>query len=762
MIARSTNGLETFFGFSYKSKVLTETLRQDICALCLCFFEDFPDEQNIEIKITSFLKEYNYAADVENGVINHLIIILPDKENCIKFTVSDWHSERHRNRRLTFINNKTAITYLTYDSEGSWESPGAKFHAIQSLVNEIKLYGLYNIFEKGNGILTSGPSHHYVLQNQSHSDKFIRTANILTDSIYVDFIALFLLDFISDEDKQFYIDTSGIISIPYAVNKLKGIFKEGYSLTTGSFNSYDGLKNLPVDPNIKILISTSTSGKLSQTLIDLGFNKDKIKVLFYLNKLKPGTGVLCNLSDFAKINKDGKYSPFTIEQESSCALCQIYSYPIKIVGEQFLPEELRVDTFSFDLKDRPAWLSNFMRDYFNKPGFIKCYYRALKKDIKRDIFIDFGEIFHSASNKLDRFCASKLPNDVDVLVYYQDSGSVALKNIILSKYKNTSDITIIPESDINNSKDKLKNKNLLIVSSTLVNGNRFVETSLKLRDCDYLGICYFIGMSRTPDNKTIDTTRQYVGFDNRFGREVNPLIIVDSIFVSDVNTRHTFIDSGKSSWESEMSLLQTKNTASVYQNRLDELLSEKGLVDTLFWGNHLNQKLKLRNNFAFYFGLKDLDTQKTTQAEVFFIINTIIHNLRQNPNKKILQSPFHRDLVAPEMFICFNDGIIQSSILRSANPVELNYNLLGKNSKIGMQMITVLEHIFNNVANEVGEATTEFLVAIATKRLQLISKEMGRLIDNLVSKMSTMECENKEVILELCNFINITSNGTIV
>jgi hypothetical protein len=762
MIARSSNGIDTLFGFSYKSHVLTDIYRQDICALCLCFFEDFANERDIEIKVTSFLKEYNYASDVENGVINHLIIILPYKETCVRFAQSEWYLERHQSRRLAFIRNKEDITYLTYNDEGTWASAVGEIKKLSLLVKEIKIFGFYNIFEKGNGILVSGPSHHYILQNQSHSNKFIRTANILTDSIYVDFIALFLLDFISDVDRQIYIDTSGIISIPYAVNKLKAIFGKNGAITTESFNSYEGFKNLPVDANVKILISASTSGKLSKELIDRGFDRDKIKVLFYLNKLKAGTEVLCDLDQFSKVIKDAKYSPFIIEPEANCTLCQRYSYPIKIVGEQFLPEELKVDTFSFDLKDRPIWLSAFMRDYFNKSGFIKCYYRTLTKDIKRDIFINFEEIFRTSNGKLDRFCSSKLPNDINVLVYYQDPGTVALKEIILSKYKSSKDMLIIPETEINSNREKLTGKNILIVSSTLINGNRFVETSLKLRDTDCSGICYFIGMSRTPDNNTIDTTRQYVGFDNRFGREINPLVIVESIFVSDVNTRQTFIDSGKSSWESEISVLQESTMESIFKTRIADLSSETGLEDNLFWGNHLNHKLKLRKNFAFYTGLRDLDTQKTTQAEVFFIINTVLHNLRQNPNKKLLQSPYHRDVVSPEMFICYNDGIIQSSILRSANPLELNYNLLGKNSKIGIEMIYVLEHIFNNVDNEAGEATIEFLIAIATKRLQLIGKEQDRLITNLISKMAGLECENKGVILGLCKFINRNSNGTVV
>jgi len=91
--------------------------------------------------------------------------------------------------------------------------------------------------------------------------------------------------------------------------------------------------------------------------------------------------------------------------------------------------------------------------------------------------------------------------------------------------------------------------------------------------------------------------------------------------------------------------------------------------------------------------------------------------------------------------------------LRSANPIELNYSFIGNNVKVGTEMINVLRHIFSNVDNETGEATLEFLIAICTKRLQLIQKELHKSIDLLVAKVQSLSVKDNEVILTLCEYI---------
>lgn len=762
---------ESFFDFTFKSLVLTAEAGISCVCLCLFFSEDIVDERMFNIKLSGFAKNYNYTSDVENGVINRLIIILPYTENCKTYSQKKFFENNDDKVRFSILLSAGEPAFILYDKDGKWfngnESVLPPSH-MDKLVKEVKLKGLYHIFECGNGILESGSSHHYILQNEFHADKFIRTANILTNSKYIDFIAVFLLDFIKESDKRVYIDTSGIASLVYSINKLKNIFDSGVNLSILSFNSYTGVSGLVNDASTKIIISASTSGGLSKKLMDNDFLPEKIIILFYLNREKPRVNILCNLFEFNSINHTGKYSYFKVDNEANCSFCANSSYPIKIVGEQFLPEELRVDTFSFDISDRPLWLTKFIKDYFHQ-GIFKAHHNELNTYgseggmRKREVFIHFEKVFMNMikQKKLKRFFSSKLPNKIDALIYYSDKGAIYLKDLIVEQYdKSIIEDNIIVDDDINIKRENLKGKNILVVSATINSGRQLVETSLKLREANCTGICYFVGISRTPDEYTIDITRKYIGFDNDLGKDINPLIIVDSIYVSDINITSTFTNSSLSSWEEELKLFKEADpaalTTELFRDRIKELTTGS-LTNNLYWGDCNNKTLELRPNFAFYLGT-GLDKEKkelgkSIQAEVFFLINTILHNVRRNPNKKILQSAFHRHVIAPETFVMYNDGIIQASILRSATNIELNYNFFGKYMKIANEMLNVLRYVFNNFENETGEATIEFLIALSTKRLQVIKKELKIIIQNLEQKVVASDIKNKELILALCKYL---------
>lgn len=759
MITTAVRAVNSFFNFSYRSSYFSKSKDKNISPLVI-FYPHKPSENSFT-ELMSFLKEYPQVNDIQNGVINYLIIILPETTESDMFINDFSTNEEIYQRRAAYFSEEAQPLFILYNQIGEWKvtEEETKYH-LDCIRNEVKISGCYNIFEEGHGILDASQNHHYILQNDFHSDKFIRTANILTQSTYIEFIALFLLDFLNEDDRNVYVDTSGISSVIYAVAKLKNIFSDYVNPNIVSFNSYIGLNNIVLDDTSKFIISASTSGNLNNELIKRGVNSNAVVILFYLNKELSNVNVLCNLSEFTVFDNQ-KYKHFKIEKRTDCQFCKTLSYPIRIIGEQFLPEELKVDVFMFDLRDRPQWMVKFINVHFQKNNeeVIKCYYKDNSNDIIRDIYIDFERVLKKHNTlKLERFLSTKLPHKIDVIIYYKDSGSMYLRDRVYEEYDKSTKILVIEESDIITNMTELIGKNILVVSSTITNGRRLVETSLKLRNCRGKGICYFIGMSRTPDEATIETTRKYIGYDNKHGKDVNPLRIAESIYLSDSLKNYTFSETPISSWEAEKQLLCTIDE-NFFQDRITSLNNTIGLSNNLYWGDDKNKLLQLRANFAFFSGTT-CEAENTTQAQLFFIINTVLHNVRQDKGRKIFQSAFHRYVISPEMFICFNDGIIQASILRSANPVELNYNLQGHNAKIGTEMINVINYIFSNFSNKTGEATIEFLIAIASNRLQLIAKQLEKSIVLLLKEVEVSDVVNKEVIIKLSKFIlNKLSNG---
>ena len=126
MIANSTNGIDSNFGFTYKSDILSNLYDEDICTLCLCFFEDLSDQSTFISKISTFVKDYNFTGDVENGVINYLIIILPETNACKEFANSGPFKEDLEKHRFSFLRKDVTPVFLLYDNKGIWSTTDTK------------------------------------------------------------------------------------------------------------------------------------------------------------------------------------------------------------------------------------------------------------------------------------------------------------------------------------------------------------------------------------------------------------------------------------------------------------------------------------------------------------------------------------------------------------------------------------------------------------------------------------------------------------
>lgn len=727
--------------------------------MCLCLF--FSDSSYSASEFEAILSDIGRIVeptmDTHNGILNQLVIVVPDTEVYCEYSIKPFPNELRK--RFSDSTESQSVVFLLYNGKGRFRFESLSkldCQVVEGLINEVKVYGLFEIFENGYGILDSGPGHHYVLQNGFHSDKFIRTANVLNDSSQIDFIALYLLQFIDDSDEVMYLDTSSITCLAYSVNKFRTMFGATKVLKSVSFSSYEGLGGVATHRyKAKYIISASTSGKLAIRLMRSGVEARNIITLFYLNSSASKANVICDLSKFLALsvpeNIKGKYRYFTIQSESSCEFCRNSSYPINIVGEQFLPERFKVDTFSFDLSDRPMWLTSFLskKHLFVKDAIV-IYYGDSGQP-KRDLYIHFDLIFRKyflSSEKFKRFTKSRLPSKVDVVVYYSDNGTKELIREIEKFYQGTN-ANFVVESELDEKKHR--GKSFLVVSATLTNGRRFVEASLRLRNLSPCAIHYFVAYARTPDELTINTTAKYVGFDQKFGKDVNPLSVVESIFISDIGVNANINRTVVSAWQEEFVML--KGIRAVKFKERFQLLESGGLSDNLFWDSPVGKKLKLRSNFAFFRGVGSDIEEFTTQAQVYFVINSVLHNLRQNSAKAIFQSPFHRHILSPETFIMYNDGVVQACILRAATSIELNYNLTGENFKIGNEMVNVLKYIFRNFENEIGEATTEFLIALWTRRLQIIRKDLYEIICQLKVSVEKSSVVNKRVITELCRRI---------
>jgi len=154
--------------------------------------------------------------------------------------------ENHISDSLFFFDNKKNIEYLYFNELGQIfkKSITDKIFKNPTLLNELVQVGLLKIFKERGGILNSSSTSHYEYPSGKHAKKFIRTGNILSIGVEVNFIAFCLLKFFRTEISEIVCDTSTIISIAQALINLRRCINHNLTHPNiNSFGSYEGLDN---------------------------------------------------------------------------------------------------------------------------------------------------------------------------------------------------------------------------------------------------------------------------------------------------------------------------------------------------------------------------------------------------------------------------------------------------------------------------------------------------------------------------------------
>lgn len=152
----------------------------------------------------------------------------------------------------------------------------------------------------------------------------------------------------------------------------------------------------------------------------------------------------------------------------------------------------------------------------------------------------------------------------------------------------------------------------------------------------------------------------------------------------------------------------------------------KGGSNKIFYPNLNNDELKIRKNSAFF--NDNSYHNNISQSDIYFTISCVLNSMRNNKVDGLFQTNFVRNLIDPFIFNRFNDGIIQSAILRSAKDEELNYSYSLTTST---DMYTLLKTILKHKNEYQGEAILEFLFALAIGKLKLQKSHYSLLIEDL-------------------------------
>lgn len=746
--------MNSFYIYSYQYKTIEKGEHKlTSVSVIFCSCEEI-DQKDLQAEIRVFYENHYQTDQIFILGSNNIISILKDV-----FLVNQEQTFKGiPKRQETHLSENLFL--LTFDKDGNLMCQSNK--AIPSQFEKtFKNEGLQQIFVSRGGLIVSESSHHYVFPSGKHCDRFLRTGNILLYSPEIYFIAFTLLKhFREQEFSRIYCDTSSINSIAFALFDLKNSFLSDKSkVSIESFSSYDGLYKKP-DSYTKdsfLLVSASTSANIIKYILDRHkiIDRDNIIILYFLATETDFSNVkdqvLCNLTKSDYNNNGIDFYPTYSEKD--CEFCKKGSYPVPVSGDVFLLEKPAINKILLATTDRDKNLSPFVFQFMSqkkKDSVFKVHYKEQSSN-KYEVYIDYTQILNGIEvypkysnyrDKLNIYIQQYIPVNTKYILCLNDEGSEKLAIYILDKikpfYKTANIPEILKQDDLPNM-DETAEGAVVVVGSCVSNGKNLLYISRALRKFNKLRIAYFVGIARTQNNEYLLNLKRNLQ-RGKYGAANNIFIEVETMYCSNLSKNSPWI--AETDFLKDMILFIT-NIKPKYQQSLEYFQKrkqtleegsgnvEKGLAEGIFYPRITClpfEELHLRKNFAFF----DFDNydEHVTQSDVFFTISNIINSLRNSKktDRQLKQAVYVRNLIAPANFDRFNDGVIQSSILRAALSDELAYAI---DPVISLEMYNTLETIVKYNSQEQGEALLEFLYAIAVKKLSLSVPHLESLLEKI-------------------------------
>jgi hypothetical protein len=695
-----------------------------------------PDEEDVAQRIEDYC-DANFSPD-------RIYLIAPESERGAMTQVLESEKFKGRIRDVTQHRNTPKAECLLFGPLGELVSLGRDGPPPEEIAM-IKRRGLTRLIREKHVFRSAPSSHHFAVPSGGHAQSFFRTGDAMTDGAAVDFMAFCTLPHIPLGVRHIFCDSGTISPVAYAISALRRRMDETAPFANfSSFESYTGMKKFPFPRDIcrsVVLISVTTTGRLAQNLRDThpAITPDSVIHLFALYDMPDySSRVVCDLRYHEQDNPEGFEEVLTYE-EAKCKLCARRSSLIRISSEQFLPGDVEVKPLRLSTSHKPGWLDPFLRRVVGR-GLVKANYRSERaRHATSEVFFDLQTLFADPTMLGIDYYVSRMQWLVDLavpamlsrIVCLDGKGSEALARLFADRVRGKlGEVPISEYSKIANVVDgHVKDAGAtLVVAGAAASGRSLLSVAQKLRDIQPNGaITYVVGLARFPSPETareVESNLTYGEQSRRYGYH-----ILDRAFLPLVGTLE------ETCWDEEKELITGLQASSddseanrLLERRMESLRRAsspdvRGMSNDVFWDRRDGTPLALRRGFAFF----DFDPPSTpSQADVFFTILAVLYDLRASRDTEhtLHQHEHAHRVLSPRCFDRFNDGVIQGSLLRAALPPELDYSA---SEALSVEMKQVLDVILSSDATDTGEASREFLLALALGRLRLRPNEVRSL-----------------------------------
>lgn len=622
---------------------------------------------------------------------------------------------------LSRLGKSTAVVLMGYDCMGgeTRRSCIAGEMPEQGMtIDDVRRRGITSIFNERRGFVEANATYHFENPSGRHTERFIRLSNILARGSEIAFIGFCSLPYIGPDVTRAYLDTPSLYAVVAAINEQRAAFEEAGWILADNFSSYAGFDEYEFDGGEKtvVLISASSSGSLAGRLVaEKNVDPEQIVHLLYLGRKPSTTPVVCDLSHDDEANPAGISILPSVNESGDCPMCMGGSHAIKLQGDQFEFAGPQQDTLLVGVADAPKGLSMLMKRYACAQVFELGLGRSGSKT-PRMFHINAEKLLQAEAfqDKLDYALRRSLPASLSHVIA-ADSYSMALAERV-ADHPTTRPHVIARDAIDTIPVDTVDA--IAIVASVIESGRTLLDISRDLRSiAPSAPLIYLVGMAKTTGEiKRERLESSLVQTHNPFPYQ---LVTVDQIVLPASADSHAWAAELNLLVDPEIAGLVTADLQLAIEARIARLrLASRPMTDDLFLAN-AQDPLRLQPGFVFW--PRELPERPGhRQADVFFTIASVLQRLRANAcepgNRRIISNWFQQTIFAPGNFGRFNDDVIQASLLRAAYPYEFNFADTPAESR---EMGRLLRRVIVACQSPRGGAASEFLLALATRRLQL-------------------------------------------
>lgn len=672
---------------------------------------------------------------------DHIVLIVAKSE----FDQIEQAAREDADLNIAISRGKTvkSFTLVAFDKNGRVATTAPLRGSTPSgfCISTIRDHGLRTIVSENRSriFVAAPPGFLFSKPSSRHSNYFIRAEGLLYGLAHTAFVAFCLLPNIGEwidesggSPEVIYVDSMSISPLAMALaEQFRRVgLSSGYP-KIASFHSYEGLEQLPSPPKngCICLISASTSCNLAVAWTKRfpGINSLAVTVL----SMQRGS------ADIKVLHQLSRPKDYITKSESE----DLQGYRlVRVSGENFWveaspPRSVVLTKPRHCPKDLPQNMEAIVR-----AAAAGCHRISSPARPPHGLFIDDRRI--AESDAFRAWLISKIeqhaPAHLTRIVFQNDAGSRSIAEYVKDYLESSSTIPagrILLTTSEELARDTTQWRGAVIVVAAVIGkGSSLLSISRDLRDRQNGGArIYLTGVAITPSHAALDNLRK--NLTHRKGGLRYEFHCFRAMPARD--------DGLRDSLAAEIALLQSlgadESEDDFLRGRWEQLhATGSGLDRDLFWPSASDCKtsLALRGEFAFW----DFDYQHDGQltpspSDVLLTICTILQHSRESddvpPDLRLSAPIFQHVVLSPECFYRFNDGIIQASLLRSCLRSELDYRA---EIALSNEMAALLRRIVENWKTERGEAAYEFLLAVASRRLQLAQGSLDDVLGALMQE----------------------------